>query len=206
MRCAGVLFVVMVMLIAFASCLGVDNDFSINDNGSGRLVFQYRISQMFKNLDKTEGDAELKNAPLPVTEAEVRQALSKIDGVSVASVRQWEDDTDIWVKGELNFRTVAALNQSDLFDDMPVSLVKEGERTVFSQILCEKREPLDKESLAAYQGLFEGYAITISLHAPRPISSANRGQLSADKRSLTYTISLSDFMRLAERTELRISW
>jgi hypothetical protein len=205
MRCA-VIVAALVAAGALVSCLSVDTAFSINENGGGQLVFQYRISQMFKNLDKTEGDAELKNAPLPLTEADVRRALAKNPGVSVVSVRQWEDDTDVYVKGEITFKTVAALNQSDLFADMPVSLVKENGQTVFTQMITDKREPLDQETLDAYQGLMEGYTITITVKPPRPILTASRGQLSADKRILTYTISLADFMRLTERTELRISW
>ncbi len=191
---------------ALVSCLGIDNTFSINEDGSGRLVFEYRISQMFRNLDKTEGDADVKNAPLPLTEAEVRRSLAKIDGLTVVSVRQWEDDTDIHVRGEIAFRTVAVLNQSDLFADMPVALARQNGQTVFTQLVTEKREALDQESLDAYEGLLTGYDITIVVKAPRAISSANLGKLSADKRELTYTISLTDFMRLTERTELRVAW
>jgi hypothetical protein len=188
------------------SCLGIENTYTINENGGGRLAFQYRVSQMFRNLDKTEGDAAVKNAPLPISEADLRQSFSKIDGVTVLAVKQWEDETDIYVKGEIEFKTVAALNKSEALGDMPVSLVKEGAVTTFIQVLCEKREPLDAATLEAYRGLFEGYAMTFRINAPRPIVAANHGELSADKRTLTYTISLIDFVRITEKTEWRVSY
>jgi len=205
MRFALVTAAVMAACV-LVSCLGIEDTFTINDNGSGRLVFEYKISQVFKNLDKTEGDAAIKEAPLPLTEADVRKALAKNDGVTVVSVRQWEDDTDIHVQGEVAFKTVAALNRSDLFEMMPVSLTKENGKTVFTQVISEQREPLDQKDLDAYEGLIDGYQITVTVKAPRAITAASLGVVSPDKRSVTYTLSLADYMKLSEKTELRVSW
>jgi hypothetical protein len=196
------------LILLLVSCLGVESGITLNDNGSGKLAFQYRISKMFTSLEKNEAEADRPELPLPVSKQDLEQSLAKVKGVTLTGAEQTETDTDIVLKGEIRFDSVAALNKSGLFDDMPVVLSKEGGQTVFTQLIADAREPLDQETLDAYRQFFDGYEIVLKVTAPKAIVSPapEHGEFSADKRTLTYRISLMDWMRLSEKTVLRVAW
>jgi hypothetical protein len=195
-----------ILCILFISCLGIENTYTINDNGSGRMVFQYRISQMFKSLGKQEAQEEKKDVPFPITKAELEKSISKVEGLKVVSVTQWEDESDVYIKGEIEFVNIETLNKSEMLSGMPISFSRDGEMTTFAQVIMEKRDPVDEESLKSYESMFEGYMIILQVNAPRTIISANLGEISPDGRSVTYKISMADFMKMTARTELRVIW
>lgn len=201
-------FLVLSAFVFLFSCLGMENQYSINSNGSGRLVFQYRVSQMFKST--AEEDAEgAEQPPLPITKEEVEKKFSSVKGLKVISISQWEDESDIYVTGEVEFVSVNALNSCSLFEDMPVAMVQAAGKTTFVQEIAQEKEAFteeDREALDLYSSFFEGYELVFSVSAPKKIISVNRGEISADGRSMTYRISMVDYIQLTEKTELRVTW
>ncbi|HEQ71233.1 MAG TPA: hypothetical protein ENN69_01990 [Spirochaetia bacterium] len=197
---------VILFCVAAISCLGMENQYTINSDGSGRLVFQYRISQMFNNMGGEGEEESAQEAPLPLAKEELESSLKKVKGIKVISVDRWEDESDIYLKGEIEFDSVATLNKSDLFDDMPVSLERGNGVTTFVQLLAEEKEPVDPEAMELYQGFFEGYELAFSVTAPKKIISTSLGQISADGRTVTYRIPMFEYMQNIKRQELRVSW
>ncbi|MBN2354366.1 MAG: hypothetical protein JXD23_17480 [Spirochaetales bacterium] len=195
-------------ILSIISCLGVEASITVNVNGSGRAAFQYRVSKMFMSLKRNPGGAERPGLALPSARQDLERTLARAKGASLAGVQQTETEADIDLKGEIRFDSVAALNACGLFDEMPIALVREEGRTIFTLRVCDQREPLDQTAVETYRTLFEGYDLVFRITAPREIVSPvpSRGSLSADKKTLIYAISLFDYIQLSEKTEVRVSW
>lgn len=199
------IMILSIIGLLFSSCLGMENEYAINSNGSGRLVFQYRISQMFKAMGEDDSvDAE--ELPLPVSKEEIEQKFGDVSGITVISVDQWEDEKDIYFKGVVEFDSVASLNSCDMFGEMPVELLREAGTTTFVQVISEGNEPVDAEALEMYRGFFEGYELVFSVTAPKKISAITMGEISADGRTATYRISMVDYIQTLDPLEFRVSW
>ncbi|RPJ06918.1 MAG: hypothetical protein EHM28_09010, partial [Spirochaetaceae bacterium] len=106
------------------SCIAFDSTMKLNENGSGKFVIQYRISQMLKNMGEKENpEAEPAN-PFPFSKQEVEKSLSNVPGIKLNSVTEWEDEQDMYVKVDLDFTNIEALQKAEMFNDMPVTLVR----------------------------------------------------------------------------------
>ncbi len=204
----GVSAVGIGLILSLTSCLGIEAAISLNDNGSGKVVYQYRVSKMFVGLKKSEGGPKKPDLPLPVSRQDLERTLAKARGVISTGVEQSENDTEIILKGEIRFDSVAALNRSGFFDDYPITLSREGGRTLLTLLLSDAREPLDEASRDVYDNLFAGYGLVLKITAPKEIVSPapDGGSLSADKKTLTYAVGLADLMRLSDKTQLRVGW
>jgi hypothetical protein len=190
------------MLLSLASCLGIDASLTLNDNGSGKLVYQYRVLKMFIGLKKTDGGPDKPEVPLPVSRQDLEKTIAKAKGLTSSGVEQTETDADI------RFDNVAALNKSGLFDDFPIALSREGGQTSLTVLLSDAREPLDATTLGVYDALFAGYGLVLKITVPREIVSPapGGGSFSADKKTLTYALGLIDYLKLTAKTQLRVSW
>jgi hypothetical protein len=196
------------LILSLSSCLGIDAGLVLNDNGSGKLAFQYRLAKVFVGPADHASDTGAPGIPLPASRQDLEKTLARVKGVALTAIEQTETDADIVLKGEIRFDTIAALNKSGLFDEMPVSLGRTGAQTVFTQVISGPREPLDKQTLETYRKLWDGYEMVFRFIVPRPIASAApaRSTLSDDKRTLTYKISLTDYMQLTDKTIVEITW
>ncbi|MBN1523498.1 MAG: hypothetical protein JW904_03340 [Spirochaetales bacterium] len=193
--------------VMFLSCIGTESTMKLNENGSGNLVFQYRISQMFKSLGDSDGEGEKENeAPFPISKEEVEKSLKELEGVKINSVEEWEDEQDVYVKMDIDFTNVESLSKASMFENMPITLTTEGGRTVYTQLISKGDEPADPESVTAMESYFAGYELSMLITAPKQIIAHNRGELSNGSRTVKFSISMIDFMQINEKTELIISW
>ena len=196
------------LILLLSSCLGVEASITLNDNGSGRAAFHYRVSKMFARLPSNHGGTDRPHLALPAARGDLERTIARAKGVSLSGVEQTETDADVELKGDIRFDSVAALNSSGLFDEMPIALTREGDRTVFTLLVSDQRAPLDQTAVEAYRALFAGYDLVFKITAPREIVSPLllHATLSTDKKTLTYAISLFDYMQLSEKTEVRVGW
>ena len=98
-----IIFAIVVLLLS--SCIGFDSKMKFNNDGSGNLVFKYRVSQMFKSMGQkdAEGGESETQAPFPISKEKVEESLKGIKGLKVNSVKEWEDEQDVYVEVDLDF-------------------------------------------------------------------------------------------------------
>jgi hypothetical protein len=196
----------MALCLLCFSCIAFDSSMKFNDNGSGKFVIQYRVSQMLKNMGEKENPGAEPANPFPLSKQEVEKSLSNIPGVRLNSVTDWEDEQDVYVKIDLDFTSIEALQKAKMFDDMPISVTRDNGKTVFTQRISAGEAPADQESVDMMKSVFGGYKLDFSISAPKQVISNNIGTVSDDKKTVTYSISLVELMQLKEKTELVITW
>ena len=64
----------------------------------------------------------------------------------------------------------------------------------------------DKELAAMFSALFEGYELVFSVNAPRPIKSSSAGEISADRRTVTYRLPVEKVVDLPPETAFTVTW
>ncbi|MCL2410861.1 MAG: hypothetical protein FWC97_04380 [Treponema sp.] len=162
------LFFVLVFLAVFNSCIGLSMDIQMNRDGSGRLTFEYRVSNALGNLGLLDGN---ENWPtIPVGRADWERSIERINGASLGSFSSRNTGQDTVTTVVINFDNVQTLLEVvDPFSER-VSIVSEGNTNVLSLILTTGSEDLsalgfDPQLMALAQIMFLGYDFSVSFSA-----------------------------------------
>jgi len=198
------IFLISIILI-LVSCIGVETTISFNENGSGKLSIKYRISKMVVNLGSS--DEETPVVPLPVSEKDFKRSIESAQGLTLLSFKQSEDENDIYITANIGFDKIENFKEMKGFSSMPATLKQKGNSFSFSQRIASKPEEIpDKDSLEMIDTLFKGYKISFTVTAPKEIQSHNLGTLSADKKSVTYSVPVTDLLKIKEDIYLTLAW
>jgi hypothetical protein len=226
--------IIISFIFILASCMGAESKMKIQNDGSGTILFSYRISRMLLEMGNTtdpageelsdepaaesgdtlsEGTGEEENSdvPLPITKEDFEKSVEGIDGLELISVTENKTDNDVIITAELSFESVEALSQAEAFSEWPITFEKDGEKHVFTQLISEgtgddPQAAMDEETINMVESMFEGYEFSFSVEAPSPVQEHSIGELSADKKTVTYAIPVAEMMRIKEPLELIIIW
>jgi hypothetical protein len=215
-----IITILTIIVLLFASCMGAESKIKIQNDGSGTISFTYRISQMLLNMgeeaggegtDEESGEEGNADVPLPLTQEDFEKSVEGIEGLRLIEVKQTETETDLIITAKLEFDDVESLSQSEAFSEWPVTFEKAGNSYVYRQILSEGQgeegdAAMDEETINMIESMFTGYEFSFSVETPSPIKEYNIGELSADKKTVTYTIPIADMMRIKEKLVFVVTW
>jgi len=192
--------------IFIMSCVGIDSKVTIQEDGSGTLLLNYRVSQLVADLGTTTSEKGI--VPLPLAKADFERSLQAAQGkVRLTRFEQTENEKDISIHVELSFDSIDALAQVDAFHDAQLKMSTAGTRHVFSQVVAHApAQPVTEDSLRMIDAFFDGYGLTFVVNAPQPIQEFTLGSLSSDKRVLTYSVSIKDIVRTKSDLVLTVGW
>ena len=195
-----------ITLLLCVSCVGIESEVRFNSNLSGTLTLTYRISQLVKDLDTTNESKMI--LPLPVSEQEFKRTAEAIEGLKLVSVTQKEDEENITIQAKMEFSRIEALQQIGNGSPLDVTLRVQVGTTTFRQVLATAQETRDisPESMAMIETLFKGYELSFLIEAPNPIKSHSLGELSQDKKKLTYHVSILDLFKSPGDRVLEAKW
>jgi hypothetical protein len=197
--------------------MGAESKIKINNDGSGEIFFSYRISRMLLEMgDSMDESAEEpqeendSNVPLPITKEDFEESVEGIEGLEVIDVTETQTEQDVIITAELKFDDVEAVSQAEAFAEWPVTFEKVGNSYVLSQVISEAgNDPeteMDEETISMVESMFEAYEFSFSIETPSPIKEHSIGELSPDKKTVTYTVAVADMLRIKEKMELVIMW
>jgi hypothetical protein len=191
--------------VLLSSCIGIDSQIALQNDGSGTLLLSYRISQLMKNLDVAKSDRHL---PLPVSREDFQRTVDSIPGLKLLSLSQREDERDVLIDARLAFTGVQAINNLGKEGQIELSFSNEGDLHVFRQQIYRGRgmEEISPESLQMIQTFFEGYELSYRVTAPAAIKKYSLGELSEDQRSVSYKTSVADLLKSGEKQVLEVAW
>ena len=192
-------------MVLLSSCIGIDSQISLQNDGSGTLLLNYRISQLMKNLDVAKSDWHL---PLPVSREDFQRTVDSISGLKLLSLAQREDERDVLIDARLGFTGVQAINSLGKEGQIELSFSNEGGLHVFRQQIYRGRslEEISPESLQMIQTIFEGYELSYRVTAPAAIKRHSLGELSGDQRSVSYKTSVAELLKSGEKQVLEVAW
>jgi hypothetical protein len=145
--------------------------------------------------------------PLPVTREDFQRGLDGVTGVELRSFTRSENEKDITIHAELSFNRIESLAQVAAFQDSaPIQSVAGSTHTITQMIAKAQAVEPTQDSLDMLDAFFSGYAISMTVVAPAPIHSHSLGDLSADKKTLTYSAPIKDLVTAKADVILTLSW
>lgn len=194
-----------VCILALSSCIGVESRISLNNDGTGTLQLDYRISRFMKDLDVGK---EEKQLPLPVSREDFERAVAAAPGLKLAALSQREDEQDVRIEARIEFDRPESVNALGREDQMGLSFSSgSGQRTFRQQVYRGRNfEGLSPESLQLLETFFAGYELSYRITAPAPILQHSGGELSADRRSLSFKTTIPELMGSREERVLEVVW
>jgi hypothetical protein len=91
---------------------------------------------------------------------------------------------------------------------MAVSFSAADGKHVFRQQVYRGRnfEEISPETLQMLETFFDGYVLSYLITAPAPILKHSGGELSVDKRSLSYKTTIPQLLKSGDRVILEVVW
>lgn len=195
------------IIVSLSSCIGVNSNVSIRQNGSGTIQLEYRLSRMFEALGKLDGNE--KQLPLPVGRTDFERTVNRVPGLALTAYSTSQDEKDLLVKAELSFTSLDALAGFLDAAGQSVRLVSDGGNRTMGLVLVRGIKNVDADLASLVRTVFAGYTIDMRFNFPStPTVSTvgNIGQAAVTGTSARYTSPVTDLVLSSEPVELRLSW
>ena len=198
-------FIVILTVVLLSSCIGIESEILLRQDGTGVLTLSYKISQFMKNID---AGREEKQLPLPVNEEEFVRTAEGIEGLRLTDIDEREDEENVYIRAELEFDSVDAVNALGRAGQIGISLENQGNTNTFRQVIFagQEGEEITEDSLEMIETFFQGYDLVYAITVPSQVKSHSLGDLSADGRTVTYTITVPEILKASQPLVLEVDW
>ncbi|MDL2228865.1 hypothetical protein LJC14_01290 [Treponema sp. OttesenSCG-928-L16] len=168
-------------VFSFVSCIGVQGEINLKQDGSGTIKLEYRMSLALESLGQLGGNEAWP--VIPAGESDFRRSVDRIEGLRLNSFSSKTDSRDIIHTADLSFSSPEALA---LFlagtgpSGLPAFRASGGENSI-SLTLSGGHEDLDPDLAALAGSIFAGYGFSLSLNAPGTPAFSFPGSADAGK-------------------------
>ena len=101
----AVLLLVFVLLMS--SCLGVNMDIALNQNGSGTIALEYRILKSLDALGRLDGNERWNT--IPAGRADFERTIERLPDMKLLSFSSSEEKNNLLIKAKLEFANMKGL-------------------------------------------------------------------------------------------------
>lgn len=199
---------ILALALASTSCLGIDSNITIRNDGSGELKLVYRVSKMVASLDALGKEQQI--LPFPLTRSAFIDSLNTNPGLELRSYSQTEDQDDIITETDIAFASlpplVAFLNAQGARTDYSEA---EGVKTFSLRLFlgsASRAAPLDAEILKLGDAAFAPYAIKLKVSLPSPATKSGIASVAKSGLELSFADSPSEIAKKNDSTLWEFSW
>ena len=206
------LYLIILIPVFLASCLGASSQIKINSNGSGTIKQEYRISHQLQSMGNTDGGES--SLPLPTGKEDLERTVERVPGLRLVSYSQREDEKDLIINAEFAFDSPEALAALMENGDQQLNVDIKNKKIRLHLPAGESGEEAFKSMLIA---AFAGYDFSFSISVPGSVKAAwydesgkavqkYPGTLSARNSTVEYTVPMGELVYLENSLELEITW
>jgi hypothetical protein len=174
----------LAVLVALTGCIKMEQDITLNKDGSGNFKLMYGMSEQTINQMKAmaqmgseEGVEVESDNDFEFDEAEVRSKFEalKEQGITLESVKSETKDGWKYMHIDFDFQDIARLNEAEVAGDSPISIAKnaEGNYVVTSKMGGGDMgmEDTDAEQIKAMLPMLAGMRLALKVTIPTKIIS-----------------------------------
>jgi hypothetical protein len=194
--------------LLLCSCMGMDTEVKISNDGSGSLSAQYRLSQELVDFGQLEANRDM--IPVPLSESDVRKSLSGVKGLTLKSWSSRKDGSDLLITTVIAFDSLDSLVlYLDPQGKMASHTSGSGLQTI-SFTLGDSIPKLDKDMKEAAQEAFASYTFRFVFDLPTEPKDAKSSDpaisVVRDGKKLRFEGKMSDIVSLETAPSLQLSW
>ena len=101
----------VIFLLSFvflmSSCLGVNMNIALNQNGSGTIALEYRISRTLDALGRLDGNERWNT--IPIGRADFERTVDRLPDIKLISFSSREDGKNLLISAKLEFTSLKGL-------------------------------------------------------------------------------------------------
>ncbi|MBN1799532.1 MAG: hypothetical protein JW822_13235 [Spirochaetales bacterium] len=183
---------IMLCTLVVFGCIGIKTEIWIFNDGSGELQVEYRIPKvLIDGLKESENSGIIAvqdgiEIPGQFTEYGIREEIEDLESLTLTGYKVRRQGKDVFIFYKIEFSDFEELYDFDLIPE--INIEQDGDRYLFEQDVCSE-SGLDTEDAEVIR-VYKDYKNTFIVHAPKRISSFNRGQISEDKSTLIFEYNL----------------
>ena len=193
---------VILSILFLASCVSMNTEISIENNGRVTALMDYKVSQYVVGFGRTNNQDPF--LPLPVTRRDFEDRVRQIGGTTLDNYNYKEDEDYAYITARLTFDSVDVMGR---FLNVPVSLSQQNSGRVFKyEIIDGSGLSFSPENRELMESLFEGDTVKITLKTPAPIKEYSSGALQDGRKTVVFEKSVLDLLDYREKLVWTVTW
>gem|GEM_PF-5633833 len=202
--------ILIILILILSSCLDADIHIDIKEDGSGESNVKYTLDNALLSL--VDIDLNTKDFGIPITKEQVRS----INTDSLKNTGFSKKETEDELKAEYGFTFKNIVDMQDINKDVyKVSYAKKDGKAKLNFVLFPgtnsnfvkaSETNITEDQKDIIEPILSGHKINYIFNLPRQILSNNIGNLSKDKKTLTYSLSLDKLISVKDPIILKITY
>ena len=209
-------FTLISFSLLFCSCLGLNIDIALNNNGGGIVSLEYRISQYLETLGKLDGN-EMWNT-IPAGRADFERTLDRLPEMKLLSFSSREDEKDTVISARIEFQNINSLLAFLDAEGSRSSFSGDGRSGRIGFILSEGSSMRDEVFFELIRDISASYTVAFNMSFPgegnltlndsqgRTLTDIPGLVLRPSGRNVSVTLPLYEILSSTEGINLEFSW
>lgn len=210
------LITLLLIVVFFSSCLGVSADISLNQNGSGTIVLEYRINRALDALGRLDGNARWNT--IPVGRSDFERTLDRLPEMRLISFSSNEDEKNLIIQVTMGFDSLQGLMAFFDASGLRSSFTGSGHSGNITMRLTEGRAELNPALNKLIAEISGSYSVRMSMSFPGEgnltITGTNGlpgkvipgSEIRAQGRQVFFSIPLYEVLSSSEGITAIFSW
>ena len=203
-------------LFLLASCLGVNVDITLNQNGSGTISLEYQISQSLDSLGRLDGNERWNT--IPVGRADFERTLDRLPGMKLLSFSSREAGKDLVFSARIEFENTDALLSFMDAGGRRSSFSGDGNSGNLVLTLSEGAAATNQAFFMLLRDISESYSVRMSLSLPKegrlaitdnqgnPLSAIQGSEINPRGRRVSFSFPLYEVLSARGGLKAEFSW
>jgi len=209
--------VLPVLILILNSCIGLSLDIQMNRDGSGRVIMEYRISNLLNSIGALDGNES--TAIIPVSRNDWERSIENISGVKFVSFSNRENASGSVINAVFDFSDPQSLALLLDSTGKSASITQTGQNNSLNIILHdEPSSGYDANLLTLMRSFFSDYNVSLSFGAQTNSTlTVTDGKGNAGKtpsqaaiiqsgRRVSFSIGIMDLLELPDGLGVKINW
>jgi len=207
----------LLMMLLFNSCIGASYDIQMNRNGSGRLIMEYRISNILESLGRLDGNESMP--VIPAGREDWQRTVDRVSGAKLVSHSIRENREDTVIKVTIDYANPDALAAIMSAQGGRVSVINNNQSGSLNLIIYNEPDKIyDNNLLTLMRSGFSDYNFSINFKASgnssMNITDGNGNVIAAPSssaavtsgRNVSLSIGIMDLIELRGGLGVKINW
>jgi len=192
--------------ILLCSCIEIDLNLQINEDLSGNAELVYRVSTLAKELGDFEEDENFP-LPLPVTRENFLARVEQVEGLSIESYQQQENEDNIIIQAVIRFNNPENLNALLTEEDKKITIdTNENLNSMEIRFINNMETEKSQKNMDIANAFFFDYNIKCSIVVPTAISSISSGTVTANRRGAQIEYTIPQLLESENAEIWRVEW